>query len=163
MSRPFGGKMLFIPDTYIMGAKKNDLTIKSYMEYLNHRAESGHFTNEFEFLGDVNNWAINKIELGSLNLMDGQLVGVKTTKRKPVLIENLLGEDYLDINPNAYGIYIPEDELLKRPKYQWFAVLTSEQIFETNAILVKYMKSAVIDTCELYSSKTGELRSVVSI
>ena len=163
MSKPYGDKMQFIPDTYIMGSCKNNETIRSYIDFLKARSTGGHFTNQYEFLGDINTWAISNINNGTLTCVDGELVGVKTLKRKPILIEDLLGEGYLDISPNAYGIYIPEDELLKRPKYQWFAVLTSEQIFETNAILVKYMKSAVIDTSGLYHSKSSELRSVVSI
>ena len=163
MSRPYGGKELFIPDTYIMGAEKNDPTIKSYVDYLKARSTSGHFTNQYDFLGDINNWAIVNMNEGRLQLVDGQLVGVKNMKRKQVLIEDLLGEQYLDIHSNAYGIYIPQDEILKRPKYQWFAVLTSEQIFETNAAIVRYIKASIVDTSGLYDANTSEIRSVVAI
>jgi hypothetical protein len=48
-------------------------------------------------------------------------------------------EEYLDISKNAIGIFIPADELLNRPAYQWFSVLNTQEIMETTCILGKHI------------------------
>ena len=85
-----------------------------------------------------------------MNLIGGEFIGIKTNKRKPVLIEELLEDNYLDLNENIYGIYIPEDEILSRPKFEWFAVLTSEQILETRTFITKHIKSSMLDAFTIY-------------
>jgi hypothetical protein len=45
----------------------------------------------------------------------------------------------LDLNENAYGIYIPADEILSRKNYEWFARLSCKQVLECNSIICKYI------------------------
>jgi hypothetical protein len=71
-------------------------------------------------------------------------------------------EEYLDLSQHAVGIYIPADEILRRPKFQWFDVLPSEQILKTNMIISKYLKASILDSSDEYK-KSSEVRSVVSI
>ena len=90
------------------------------------------------------------------------MIGVKTQNGKPILLENLMEEDYLDISPETYGIYIPAHDILRRHKYQWFALLSSEDVFKTNAVIAKYLMASVVDSSNEYS-KSSAIRSVVSI
>ena len=152
----------FVPDTYFMGAKKNDPVIKDYIEYLKKRSSSGHFTSSYEFLGDTSVGCAGTIRQGRMNLIGGEYIGIKTNKRKPVLIEDLMEDNFLPLNENSYGIYIPEDELLKRPKYSWFAVLTAEQLLETNIFIAKYIKASMLDVLTIYQDKK-EKSSAISI
>ena len=145
-----GAKAPFLPDTYFMGAKKNDIVIKEYIDYLKSRSANGHFTAAYEFLGDTAIGCAGTIQTGRMNLIGGEYVGIKTNKKKPVLLEDLLEDNYLDLNENMYGIYIPEDELLIRPKFSWFAVLTTEQLLETNTFLTKHFKASMLDTLSFY-------------
>jgi hypothetical protein len=117
--------MPFIPDMYFFGARKNDPVIKEYVEYLKKRSMCGHITSVYEFLGDTSVGAIGTIREGRMTLIGGEFIGIKTKKRKPVLIEDLLEDNFLDIYENTYGIYIPEDELLIRPKFSWFCVCSA--------------------------------------
>ena len=71
-------------------------------------------------------------------------------------------EEYLDLYGGAYGIYIPADEILTRPKFQWFAVMPGEQLLKTNLIVAKYLMASLIDTSDEYK-KAKEGRSVVAI
>jgi len=153
----------FIPDTYFMGAKKGDPVIKEYMDYLRERSKGGHITEVYEFTGDTSVGSMGTIEQGRMNLVGGEFIGIKTRKRKPVLIEELLEDNYLDLNENMYGIYIPEDEILKRPKYQWFAVLTSEQILETRAFITRHIKSSMMDVFTIYSKQPQRDDSAIAI
>lgn len=143
----------FIPDTYFMGAKKNDPVMKQYVDYLGQRSKSGHFTAAYEFLGDAAIGCAGTINQGRMNLVGGEFIGIKTNNSKPVLIEELLEDNYLDLHKNIYGIYVPEDEILVRPKFSWFAVLSTEQLLETNTFLTKHIKASMLDALTIYQKK----------
>ena len=153
---------MFLPSLYFMGAKKNDDTIKEFVEYLKSRNMNPHFTEEVDFNADSSQWLNGAVKSGKMNLVDGRIIGVKDTNGKPILLDNLMEEDYLDLDINAYGIYIPADEILKRIKYKWFAMVPSEEIFNTNAVVAKYLKASIVDSSSEYT-KPKETRSVISI
>jgi hypothetical protein len=157
-----GSKMLFIPDTYFMGSPKNNDVILEYIDYLKSRSQSGHITRVYEFLGDTQVGCIGSINMGKMNLIGGEYIGIKTNKRKPVLLEDLMEDNYLDLSPAMYGIYIPESEILLRPKYQWFAVLDSKQLLESNIFIAKHIKASMVDALSDYSVST-EIKSTISI
>jgi hypothetical protein len=153
---------MFLPSMYFMGAKKNDETIQELVEYLKSRNLNPHFTEEVDFNGDSSQWLNNVVRIGKMNLVDGRTIGVKATSGKPILLDNLMEEDYLDLAIQTYGIYIPADEILKRIKYKWFAMVPSEEVFNTNAIVAKYLKASIIDSSSEFT-KPKETRSVISI
>jgi len=97
-----------------------------------------------------------------MNLLGGELIGVKTEDNKQILLEDLMEDAYIKFHPDAFGIYIPGDEILNRHKYQWFAVLSSEQLLQTNMIVSKHLLDALSDNVDMYK-KTSETRSVVAI
>ena len=155
-------KLLFSPDVSIMGSAKNDPTILEMIEDLKHMYLNGHFSNENEFLGKMSHWCKNKVNIGSMNLIGGEYIGVKTQKRKPILLENLMEEEFLDTISGIFGIYIPGHQILKRTKYQWFTVLPAEELLKSNAIIVKHLKASIVDSIDEYYKKS-EIRSVVAI
>lgn len=155
-------KLLFSPDLFFFGASKNNSTIKELIEYLKQKNQSSHFSSEFDFIGDSSDWCHTAILNGKMNLIDGQLIGIKTKKRTPILIDDLMEEDYLDLTPNVYGIYIPEDKIIQRTRYQWFSVMNGEQLLQSNIIIAKYLKVSVVDSSNEYYKST-EIPSVVSI
>jgi hypothetical protein len=155
-------KLLFSPDISIVGAPKNHAIILEFIEYLKTLYANGHFTSEMDFLGKTAHWCKGKIDTNSMNLIGGEYIGVKSHKRKPILLENLMEEEFLDTIPNMFGIYIPREQILKRTKYQWFAVLPAEEVLKSNAIIVKYLKASIVDSTDEYY-KSSETRSVVAI
>jgi hypothetical protein len=134
-------KLLFIPDPYFAGCAKNDETMGQLVDFMKNRLLKNDFTEERHFLGDVSQWCIEAIENGEMNLMLGQRIGIKTQKRKTILVEELFEEKPLDLDPSCVGIYIPEDEILHRHKYEWFAYVSKEDVLKVNAIIVKYMRA----------------------
>jgi hypothetical protein len=155
-------KMLFVPDLYFYGALKNDPTIKELIEYLKKRNMLPHFTSETDLLGDTSNWCIGAINLQKINLVGGEMIGVKTDDRKTILLEDLMEEGFLNLRKDAVGIYIPAEEILNRTKYQWFAVMPAEQLLKTNMIISKYLMASIVDTTDEYKKST-EIKSIVSI
>jgi len=153
---------MFLPSMYFMGAKKNDEIIQELVEYLKVRNMNPHFTEEVDFNGDSSHLLNRAVKTEKMNLVDGRSIGVKNTSGKPILLDNLMEEDYLDLAIHTYGIYIPADEILKRIKYKWFAMVPSEEVFNTNAIVAKYLKASIIDSSNEFT-KPKETRSVISI
>lgn len=148
----------FSPDTTFFGAEKNNETIKFFIETLKRRNHSPHFTSEIEFVGDSSRMVSDAAEKGEVNLMDGGKIGVKNAKNQPILIDDMMGEDYLDLKKDVYGIYLPYEDILKRFKYQWFAVMNGDDLIRTNTIVAKYLKASLVDSA--YDTAT---RTVVSL
>ena len=155
-------KLLFIPDLYFVGAVKNDPTILELVERLKQSNKNPHFSCETDFVGDSSQWCLDAIKQQKLNLVGGEKIGVKTKDRKTILLENLMEEEYLDLSHDAVGIYIPAEEILNRPKFQWFAVMPADQILKSNMIISKYLMASIADSANEYHKKT-EIRSVTSI
>jgi len=155
-------KYLFLPDMYFMGAVKNNEYILELVEYLKLVCKDPHFSSEIDFTGGVSNWLLTANREQKINLIGGEVVGVKTADRKQVLLENLMEEEYLNFHDSLVGIYIPEDEILIRPKFQWFAVLPSEQVLQAKCIISKYLMASIVDSTSEYY-KSAEINSVVSI
>jgi hypothetical protein len=134
----------FMPSMKMMGAQKGCPAIKRMLAE-NKVDAAGHFTVEPKFLGNMQQWLYKEVVAGTFTTVNGRLIGTKTTKGKQILLEDLMSENYLDIDDNAFGIYIPGDEILKRPKYQWFAYLPSEDVLKTTPVIVKYLKSSAVN------------------
>jgi hypothetical protein len=157
-------KLLFSPDIKMFGAAKNDPTIRELIDYLKQKNQTPHFSSDREFLGDVSQWCIKAIQANKMNLIGGEFIGVKTNKRKTILVEDLMEENFLDLNDNAYGIYIPDEDILNRPKYQWFAVMSIEEILKTNAVISKHIKASIVDDYSIGKiTESSEKRTVMSI
>lgn len=155
-------KLLFCPDTYFMGAPKENDTIHEFMEYLSQHNKHPMFTEEADFLGYSAHWCISAIEQGKMNLISGQKIGVKTAKNKTILVEDLLEESFLNLAKDCYGVYLPADDILLRPKYQWFAVISSRELLESRLVVAKYLKASMVDSQSEYH-KDSKMRSIVAI
>jgi hypothetical protein len=152
----------FMPSTKFMGAKKGCPVIQKMLAE-NKLDVNRHFTTECKFLGNTQQWLYNEVNAGSMQLVNGKRIGTKTSRGKQILLEDLMGEDYLDLDKDAYGIYVPAEEVLSRPKYQWLAYLSSEEVLKTNAVIIKYLKSSTVDAVNEYFSETNVLKSVSTI
>jgi hypothetical protein len=132
----------FYPDTSFIGAKKNTPKLKEFIDHMQ-RLISGDYTAQIEFLGNFDKWANKNVNNKSINMIPGTDLGVKTMDNKPVLVDDLLGEDYIKLHDGMYGIWIPAASILKRRNYEWFARLNNEQIFQGKFILAKYFVLAI--------------------
>jgi hypothetical protein len=128
----------FYPNIDFMGAEKGNPTINQLIGFIQ-RTISKDYTAESGFLGEFDRWCNTRIEKNQIVLIDGKLIGTKTMEETPILIDNLLTNDYIDIYSNTYGIYIPANEILKRRHYEWFARLSPNQVLESSIIISKYL------------------------
>ena len=128
----------FYPDLNFCGTPKNNKTVKEFIEFIQHTI-SNDFTAQSKFSGDFDRFANNQIQKGKINMIPGIDVGIKTVDDTPIKLEDLMSNNYLNIYPQTYGIWIPADQILSRRKYEWFARLSQKQVLESNTIIGNYI------------------------
>jgi hypothetical protein len=128
----------FYPDIHFMGADKKNQMVHNYINFIETTISSD-FTKESVFLGKFESWTGSKIQKGEVNMIDGIDIGVKNMNDKPIYLEDLLSDNYVNFYSKMYGILIPSADILKMRKYEWFSRLSTKQILEANTILSKYM------------------------
>jgi glycosyltransferase involved in cell wall biosynthesis len=128
----------FYPSIEFMGAEKGNQCLSQLIDFIQ-RTISSDYTAQSDFLGEFDRWCNTRIQKNMINLIDGKLIGTKTMEDTPILIDNLLTKDYIDIYSNTYGIYIPADEVLNRVHYEWFARMSPQQVLDSKLIIGKYL------------------------
>jgi hypothetical protein len=128
----------FYPSIAFMGAKKGCVVLNELIEFMQ-RTISRDYTDQSKFLGDFDRWCNARIQRGQIKLVEGKLVGTKTMDNEQIIIDDLLSNEYIDLYSNAYGIYIPANEVLKRRNYEWFARMSPEQVLQSTIIISKYI------------------------
>jgi len=140
-----GGLNSFLPDSYFLSSLKNSDIIREGIEFLKQKTGGADMSAETELLGSFCWWAKDAVEEGKILCLDGSKIGVKSAKTgEPILLEDLLSEKYLDLAKEAFGIYIPGDELLKRTKYEWFSVMSQQEILDSRLVIAKYFVSSAV-------------------
>lgn len=129
---------MFFPSHLLMACKKQSKIIKEIMLYLE-ELNSKDFTSEQDFLGLLDRKCYSYVLNGSMDLLDGCLLGTKMEDGSPVYVDHLLESSYIDFASQLQGIYIPDKEILKRSKYAWFPRMSAEQLYSSNIILGKYL------------------------
>ena len=153
----------FVPGMQVMGARKACPVIKEIIAVMQERNRSNHFSNESKFVGQTAQMIAEHIKAGHATLVDGRLVGIKTTKGRQILIDDLMSEDFLDLDKNAYGIAIHADEVLSRSRYQWLAYLSTAELMKTKSIITKYLQASIVDSTNEYFSNAGTLQMTSTV
>lgn len=124
----------FIACDKIMGCMKFCDKMNSYIEYMHNMIQKD-YTCEGNILGKCNHWLQYECDNFGINLVNGRLIGIKDKENVYIGIEDLLGESVLSFDKNKSGIYIDEEEVGSRTKYNWFERLSKEQIFTSNTVI----------------------------
>jgi hypothetical protein len=128
----------FYSNTRLMGCKINNGSMLKLMQEIE-IIISKDYTDVNDFEGKVNGICNKLVLTNESNLIDGSLIGVKTKNNKPVLVDDLMGNTYVEFNPNLYGVYLQDNKILKRNKYEWFAKLNVDQVLESNTNIGKLL------------------------
>ena len=128
----------YYPSVAFCGAPKNCDTVKMLCDFIQ-RTMSVDYTAESVFLGNFDRWCEKRIQGNQINLINGVDIGTKTIDENPILIDDLMSNQYLNLYKGTYGILIPADEVLKRNKFEWFARMSAKQVMESNTIIGNYL------------------------
>lgn len=125
----------FAPSHKIMGCHKESGAMREYINYLEKQV-SIDYTNEMDFVGYTDRYLYEMVKSKKIMALDASYFGVQNRDGDEVFLEDLLEEnESFALHKRAYGLYIPDDEILKRTKYQWFARLSPEQVLESNTVI----------------------------
>lgn len=128
----------FFPNFSFCGAPKECETVRELCSFIE-RTASHDYTAETKFLGNYDKWCKQRIENGTMNMIEGVEIGTKTIDERPIILDDLMSNHYLDLYQGTYGILIPADEILNRRKYEWFARLSQKQVMESDTIIGNYL------------------------
>lgn len=126
------------PNTRMMGCKANCEVMKEYSGYLAQVASTD-FTDESVFLGNTSRWCKTEIGKDKIKLIKAEMLGAIDTDRQLVTIERLLGDSYIDLSPDAAGIYLPAKEILTRTAFRWFGRMNAKQVLESDTVAGKLL------------------------
>ena len=128
----------FFPSTKFMGCQKECPLMSHFISYLEVNTSTD-FTAESHFTDGYGRWCYEKISRGDMNIIPADMLGVKDAAGKPVSIEVLMSNNFLNLSERVQGLYIPADEILKRTAYQWFARLSAKQALASDTMVGKYL------------------------
>jgi hypothetical protein len=128
----------FFPSTKFMGCQSGCPTMASYISYLEINASTD-FTAESNFRDAYGRWCFEKIGRGEINMIPADMLGARDAIGKPITLEILMNNSFLNLSQRVQGLYIPADEILKRNAYQWFARLSARQALESDTTVGKYL------------------------
>lgn len=145
----------FYPSLTFCGAPKNCETVKQLCSFIQNTT-SHDYTSETLFLGEYDKWCKQHIENGLITLIPGTKVGTRSVEDKQIVIDDLMSNNYLELDKTAYGILIPADEILKRRKFEWFARMSEKQVLESDTIIGNYLLLANTSTTVNMSKNIAE-------
>jgi hypothetical protein len=153
----------YYPSITFCGAPKKCETVKMACDFIQ-RTMSTDYTAESKFLGSFDRWCQKRIQSREINMIDGVEIGTKTIDEKPIIIDDLMSNQYLNLYKGTYGILIPADEVLKRKNYEWFARLSAKQAMQSNTIIGSYLllanapdaKGGILEPYETIANKEIE-------
>jgi hypothetical protein len=130
----------YAPSTKFMACDKDCQVMKEYIYYLEN-LDSTDFTSESIFLGSTTRWYRERLLENKVNIMTADKLGVKDIREKPIGVERLLGNSFIEFpcEKNMLGLYIPSDEIIRRTAYQWFSRLSAKQALASDTIIGKYL------------------------
>jgi len=122
------------PDPKFMGSVRHSDTMRRLRDIEGILLKND-LSSESDFNQTLSRWCKNNTEV-----VCGGLIGVKKECGNHVDLSELLGNNPIALHKDLYAIYIPAEEILKRPKYAWFARLSVEQLMRSDLQLAKYLR-----------------------
>ena len=117
-----------LPSSQLTGANAKNPELLLYIQHLEKQDRS---VIESPF---CENYFVSR----QIPVLDGGLIGTKH-KSGPVLLEDLMAEQVLELTDNNIGLYMPADLLKKRLQYQWFCKMSETQVLECNCAFSYYI------------------------
>lgn len=119
----------FFPSCRFIGCKKNNPVIREVMLYLEKLNDN---SSEYEFMSKINRFLYKLVDENKMAKIDGKFLGSKTRNNKRVSIEDLMSDTNIHFHYGINMIVLPDEELLKRTKYNWFVRLNTKQVLKAN-------------------------------
>jgi hypothetical protein len=120
------------PDPKFMGSAKKGDGIKKFRDMQGALLKKD-LTAETDFMRTLATWC-----KANTHVVCGRNVGARKVCGSPVDLSELLGKNEVAFADFMCCLYLPADEILKRPKYAWFARMAVDQITMSDLMIAKY-------------------------
>ena len=127
------------PMTKFMGCRQNSPVMKQFVTFLERKTRND-YTDQFEFLGEANQWLYQARLRDQLVLINCKFFGMVDKHCKLVDVDRLMSSTFIEFDEkDLYGVYLPSKEILKRTSVQWFTRLSQLQLRQCDAVAAKYL------------------------
>ena len=128
---------------YFLGCRRHSESMKSLLHSLSYIIHED-YTSEQDICAKIDKECYQLIQRGEMKYIDGKRIGLQTQQGYPVYIDHLLGSSSIDWKEEElHGILIPQEEILKRSKFEWFSHLSIPQLIESNSVLSDYIRVSI--------------------
>ena len=143
-----GHKHLYMPDIHFCSSKyKNNPTLQEIISSIEMMISKDQ-TTVAEFNESISRLCDSYAKEKKIHRVHGKDIGIIKTNNHPVQLEDLLSDKLLKLDENRFGIFIPEDDVLSRKKYTWFATLPEKDILNSDLFLCKQILLTLGDDLE---------------
>lgn len=133
------GKQNFKIDATIMGCSPQSPAMLRLVKYLELQQSSDH-SSESQFMDKNNAFCTEMFHSKLIHVIDGRMIGTRTSNNKPINIHNLMGSTYVNFDlQSLFCIHVPHKELLAMPKYSWFTYLPIIDILQSETIIGNWL------------------------
>jgi hypothetical protein len=132
----------FFPNAKIMGCVRDSPEMKELSEYIE-KLISRDSTSEMDFLGQINRWIYANNKEGKVYVLNGRIMGTMDKYSKAILLEDLMGTTFIEFSDDMVGIYLPQEELNKRTKYNWLKNISQRELYQSDIIFAKHLLVAI--------------------
>lgn len=126
------------PDTGFMGCNKGNEILEQLLQH-SQGLNSQDYGGEMDFKGELDEWCFNAVKNGYMNVICASYTGGKTLHDDKVLIDDLMANKPIPLRSDLYGIYIPEQQLMKRLNYGWFVRSSEKQVLASKTHIGKFL------------------------
>ena len=127
-----------MPSIAFLGSNKNNEKINELINFIVSKI-SNDYSNEISLTNLINNMLYKKIIHNEFDYIDGKYLGIKDTNDRIIDLEDLMSDKFIDLDKKTYFLHIPDDELSKRTKYNWFIYLNKEEVLKSRTNIGKYL------------------------
>ncbi|NDC89737.1 MAG: hypothetical protein EB075_13245, partial [Bacteroidetes bacterium] len=137
-------KKRFKASPVIMGCVPKSIAMKKLVLFLEQHHGADPDSSEHQFSDHIGAFCQRLFDQKLANMIDGQMLGTRTSKNKPVTIHDLMSSSYLDLNHETlFCIHVPHQEILQMPKYAWFAYLPVAQAIHSDTTIGKWLSKTL--------------------
>ena len=133
----------YYPSNKLMISNKNCKETIEYIEYLEHLISKDN-TCESTFLKSIGYYFNSKIKENKIQLIPAEYIGIKDNNKNKITLDRIFDNDEIKLYNNCYGIYINNNELLKRQKYNWYCYLSIDEVMNVNNYISSKLREILI-------------------
>jgi len=138
-------KKRFKADPTFMGCAPKSNAMKRLVLFLEQHHGADPASSEKMFSDHISYFCQKLFDQKHAHMIDGQMLGTRTSKNKPVSVHDLMSSSYLDLNHDTlFCIHVPHQEILKMPKYAWFANLPVGQAIQSDTTIGKWLSKTLL-------------------